>query len=91
VVKKDIVIKNKLGIHARPATMIVKAASKYKSNITFEKDGKGGEVVNAKSIMELLLLEAYNGTKIRITADGVDEEKAMSTIVEIIERGFDEE
>jgi phosphocarrier protein HPr len=88
VLKKEIVIKNKLGIHARPATMIVKAASKYKSNITFEKDG---ESVNAKSIMELLLLEAYNGTKIKITADGIDEEKAMTTIVEIIERGFDEE
>ena len=91
MIKRDIVIKNRFGIHARPATMIVKAASKYKSNITFEKDGKGGEVVNAKSIMELLLLEAYKDTKIKITANGVDEEKAMTTIIEIIERGFDEE
>lgn len=81
-------IKNKLGIHARPATMIVKAAGKYKSEILFRKDNVS---VNAKSIMELLLLEAYKDSKITISVNGEDEEKAMKSIIEIIDRGFDEE
>lgn len=88
MIEKEVIIKNKLGIHARPATMIVKAAGKYKANITFKKDNVS---VNAKSIMELLLLEGYKGSKIKVVANGEDEEKAINAIVEIIERGFDEE
>ncbi len=88
MMKKEIVIKNKLGIHARPASSIAKLAGNYKSNITIEKDGI---VANAKSIMDLLILEADKNSSIFIFADGEDEKSAISAITELIERGFDEE
>lgn len=88
MLKKEVIIKNKLGIHARPASSIAKLAGNYKSSITIEKDGI---TANAKSIMDLLILEADKDSSILIIADGKDEESAISAITELIERGFDEE
>lgn len=87
MVKHELVIRNKLGIHARPASSIVKLAGKYKSNILIEKDSIRA---NAKSIMDLLILEADMGSKVTVIADGEDEEEALNVIVELIESGFDE-
>ncbi len=88
MLEKEIEIKNKLGIHARPAAMLVKEAGKYDSKIIFSKNGIN---VNGKSIMNLLLLDAVKGTKLKLTVKGKDEQEAFNAIVEIIERGFDEE
>ena len=79
---------NKLGIHARPAAMIVKTASTFDSNITLTVDG---DSVNAKSIMGVMTLAACRGSMIEVTAEGDDENEAVEAIVEIIKGGFGEE
>ena len=88
MLKREVVIRNTLGIHARPAAMLVKIAGKYKSNVTLAKDGIR---VNGKSIMDLLMLEADKGSKVEIIIDGKDEDKALDAIIQLIDRGFDEE
>lgn len=88
MIKKDFVIQNKLGLHARPAAMLVKAANKFESDVFFEK---GSERVNAKSIMGVMMLAASKGTKIKILADGDDAEAAISALAELIQGKFGEE
>ena len=83
--EREVVVLNESGLHARPATILVYNANKFKSNITIEKDGKK---VNAKSILFVLSLGVSSGTKIKISADGVDEEKAVDTLVKLIENNF---
>ena len=79
---------NKLGIHARPAAKIVKAASRFDCSITLTVDG---DSVNAKSIMGVMTLAACRGSIIEIEADGADEKEAIQSIIEIIRNGFGEE
>ncbi len=87
--KKDAEIVNSLGIHARPASMLVKLASAFDSKVELEKDDVK---VNAKSIMGVLMLASEQGDKITIIAEGKDEKKAVNSLVELIEkRKFDEE
>ena len=82
-------IKNKLGIHARPAGQLVKLASKFKSDIQMAKNST---TVNAKSIMGVLMLEAGYGSQILVRAEGPDEEQALQELEElIVNRQFDEE
>ena len=88
MLKDELVIRNKLGIHARPAASIVKIAGKYKSRVIIEKDGMKA---NAKSIMDLLILEADGGTKVTVVVDGVDEVEALTAVIELIKSGFGEE
>jgi phosphocarrier protein HPr len=85
---KEVTVINKLGIHARPAAMFVKAANKFESNITVEKDG---EQVNGKSIMGLMMLAAGQGSKLIITAEGHDAEAAVRELESLFHRKFDEE
>ncbi len=86
--KKKIKVSNKLGLHARPATMLVKEASKYESEIKIIK--KTTEV-NAKSIMGLLVLAAGKGTDLEIQAEGEDEEQAVEAIAKLFYANFDED
>ena len=79
---------NRLGIHARPAAQIVKAASKYDCSLTLTVDG---DSVNAKSIMGVMTLAACKGSIIEVTAEGDDENIALQSITEIIKNGFGEE
>jgi len=79
---------NRLGIHARPAAQIVKAASQYDCNLTLTVDG---DSVNAKSIMGVMTLAACKGSIIEVTAEGDDENIALKSIIEIIRNGFGEE
>jgi len=72
--KKNITIKNKQGLHARPAALFVQIASKYDSDITVKK---GKETVNGKSIMGILMLAANKGSKIIIEATGADAQEAI--------------
>ncbi|MCK4234714.1 HPr family phosphocarrier protein [candidate division WOR-3 bacterium] len=88
--KKNVVtIVNKLGLHARPASLFVKTAGKFESDIKIEKDGIE---VNGKSIMGVMMLAAEKGSQITIIADGVDEKEAIDSLVTlIVEKKFDEE
>lgn len=85
---KDFTIKNRYGIHARPAALFVKTASKYKSDVTVEKQNSR---VSGKSIMGLMTLEAAFGSKIKVTAEGSDAESVIQEIGNLIEQKFFEE
>ena len=73
-IEKLIIIKNKQGLHARPAALFVQIANKFNCDITLQK---GKQKINGKSIMGIMMLEAGAGSKIIITAAGVDAEEAM--------------
>jgi phosphocarrier protein len=85
---REFIVLNKLGIHARPAAMFVKVASRYKCNVLVEKDE---ETVNGKSIMGLMMLAAGPGSKITVTCDGEDCHDALAELDALIKRKFDEE
>ena len=85
---KELTIINRLGLHARPSAMFVKTASRFKCEVWVEKDG---ERVNGKSIMGLMMLAAGQGSKLLISCEGPDGEKALAEIEEIIRRKFDED
>ena len=85
--QRDIKILNKLGIHARPAAEIVKAAGKFKSSITIIRDDLE---VNAKSIMGVMMLAAEHGATVTLRATGEDAEAALDTIAAVIAAKFGE-
>lgn len=87
-IEKEIAIINRLGLHARPAAMFVRIASRYRSEIWVAKEG---EEVNGKSIMGLMMLAAGQGSKLRIRCEGPDAGKAMEEIEELINAKFDED
>ena len=82
-----LVIRHKIGLHARPATLFVQMAKQFKSDILVRKDNME---VNAKSIVSILTLGANQGAVITIKADGEDEEKAVKTLQELVEANFGE-
>lgn len=84
-ISKDLTIRNKMGMHARPAAQFVKRASKYKCDVWVEKDD---EPVNGKSIMGLMMLAAGRGEIIKLTVEGVDAEAAMADLEELVLTGF---
>ncbi len=86
--EKELTILNRLGLHARPSAMFVKVCSRFKADIWVEKDG---EQVNGKSIMGLMMLAAGLGSKLKITCDGPDADKAITEIEALIVRKFDED
>ena len=79
---------NSLGIHARPALMIVKTAIKYKSSVQLIKDGASAD---AKSIMSIMMLAAVCNSKVIVHATGEDEIDAVQAIATLIEQKFSEE
>ena len=88
IMKKDMVVANKLGIHARPAAMFVKTANRFACEIFVEKDG---EKVNGKSIMGLMMLAAGPGSKLLLLAEGEDAARAIVELETLVKRKFDEE
>ncbi|HQE13133.1 MAG TPA: HPr family phosphocarrier protein [Flavipsychrobacter sp.] len=86
--QQNVTVKNKTGLHARPAALFVQTANKFKSEVFIEKDGKK---VNAKSIMGVMSLAVSQGTQITISAQGEDEKEAVEKLVEIIESKFGED
>ncbi len=80
-IEKDIVIKSKQGLHARPAALFVQIANKFDSDIFVVKDG---EEVNGKSIMGILMLAAEKGTKVRLKAIGTDAKEAVIELEKIL-------
>lgn len=81
-------IKNRLGLHARAAALLVKTANKFASEVTIEKDGLE---INGKSIMGILMLAASKGTKITLKVEGRDSVQALQTLGRLIENKFGEE
>ena len=86
-VKKDVLVQNQVGLHARPATFFIQKANEFKSSIWVEKDERR---VNAKSLMGVLPLGIVGGTSIDIIADGSDEQEAVDSLVALVESGFAE-
>jgi len=88
MIRKTIKIVNKLGMHARPATMIVKAASKYRSDF---KIVKSDMEINGRSIMGVMTLAAEYGSELELVADGVDEEALIKEVAQLFADKFGEE
>ena len=87
MVSETITITNETGLHARPASVFVSTAAKFKSELTLQKSEKQ---VNAKSIMGVLSLGITKGTEITITAQGPDEEEALGALAELTKSNFGE-
>jgi phosphocarrier protein HPr len=87
-IEKTIQIINRLGLHARPAAMFVRIASRYRSEVWVAKEG---EEVNGKSIMGLMMLAAGQGSNLRIRCEGPDAAKAMEELEELINARFNED
>lgn len=88
MVKQEITIINKLGLHARAAAKFVGIASGFESEIFLVKDNKN---VNGKSIMGIMMLAACKGTELTVTADGSDENEAIKSLTSLINNRFEEE
>ena len=86
--EKEVTIKNRAGIHARPASLIVQVANEFDSEIFMEKSGNK---INAKSIMGIITLGAAYNTNLLVMAEGEDEEAAVAAIVRLFENRFEEE
>ncbi len=82
---KEVVVQNKVGLHARPATFFIQKANEFKSSIWVERDERR---INAKSLLGVLSLGILGGTKIRIIADGPDEKEALDSLVKMVQSGF---
>jgi phosphocarrier, HPr family len=82
---KEVTVENSVGLHARPATFFIQKSNEFKSSIWVEK---GDRRINAKSLLGILSLGIIKGTSIRIIADGVDEEAAVTALVELIEKNL---
>ncbi len=85
-VKKDIIVKNKTGLHARPAAMFVQIANKFESEITIIKED---QKVNGKSIMGILMLAAEKGSRITIIAEGADAAVAVEELSQVLSRDIE--
>lgn len=88
MIRNDIEIINKLGLHARAASKLVNLASQFSSSVFIENKGNK---VNAKSIMGVMMLAASQGTKLVLEVDGDDEEKCSESIITLINNRFDED
>lgn len=84
---KNAVVNNQVGLHARPATFFIQKANEFKCSIWVEKDERK---VNAKSLLGVLSLGVIKGGDVTIIADGDGEEKAVDSLVELIESNFGE-
>ena len=83
----ELILQNKTGLHARPASQFVQEASKFKSRLNIIKDG---DKFNAKSIMAILSMGAGKGTKLIIEAEGEDEKEAAQALKNLLNSGFGE-
>jgi len=84
---KELLVQNKMGIHARPAAMIVRITNKFKAEVFVEKDD---EQVNGKSIMGLMMLAAGKGSKVKFLATGADAAQMIEELEALFARKFDE-
>ncbi|MDR2482914.1 MAG: HPr family phosphocarrier protein [Treponema sp.] len=88
MVQQIVKVQNRAGIHARPSAMLVQTIKDFQSSIYLEK---GGDRINAKSIMGVITLGAAYGTEITIIAEGEDEQAALDALVRLFESRFEED
>ena len=88
IVTREFRILNQYGLHARPAALFVKTASRFESDVSIEK---GGNKVSGKSIMGLMTLEAGLGAKLKVTAEGPDAEEMLKELQQLVESKFYED
>lgn len=88
MIEKIFTVRNKLGLHARPAALFVQAASGFKSRVRVFKNDRE---VDGKSIMGLMMLAAEQGSKLRVVAHGEDEKEVLAALAQLFENRFDEE
>ena len=88
MIRRELAIRNRLGLHARAAARFVHTASRFRSRVTAGRDGR---VMDGKSILGILLLAASQGTAIEVTAEGEDEDQAMEALEALVDGGFGEE
>jgi phosphocarrier protein len=88
VIRRELAIHNRLGLHARAAARFVHTASRFRARVTA---GREGRVMDGKSILGILLLSAAQGSTIEVTAEGLDETEAMEALAALVESGFGEE
>ncbi len=86
-ISKRLEIKNRLGLHARAAALLVQTVSRFSSEVKISKDG---QVVDGRSIIGLLTLGAAKGSRVRVEAKGNDAEESLKAIEELFEKRFDE-
>ena len=87
MIERQVTIKNRAGLHTRPAATLVKTAAKFKAEFTIIKDGFE---INGKSIIGVMTLAAEQGSVLSLRFEGEDEEDAMKAITDLFDRGFDE-
>jgi phosphocarrier protein HPr len=87
VIQREVMVKNRLGLHARAAARFVHAANAFHSRVTVTRDGR---TMDGKSILGILLLAASQGTALRLGAEGEDEDAAVAALVALVEGGFGE-
>jgi phosphocarrier protein len=90
VLQREVLIQNKLGLHARAAAKLARIATSFQSDIHLARAGKN-EFVNAKSVLGILMIAARSGTRLQISASGTDEILAISAIEELITNRFGEQ
>jgi phosphocarrier protein len=88
MIEREVTIRNRAGLHTRPAASLVKLAAKFKADFFITKDGFE---INGKSIIGVMTLAAEQGSRLHLRTSGVDEAEAMNAIVQLIESGFNEE
>jgi len=86
--EKDCTVRNKMGLHARPAAQVVQTANKFSCEVTLSKDGTD---VNGKSIMGVLMLAASQGSSIHVKAEGDEAQACVDAIAALFEKGFNEQ
>jgi phosphocarrier protein len=87
MLERDIVVSNRLGLHARASAKLVQLVSSFKSTVWLISKGRE---VNAQSIMGVMMLAAGMGTSLSVRAEGEDEEAALAAVIELFDRKFDE-
>ena len=85
---REVMVKNQVGLHARPATFFIQKANEFKSSIWIEKEERR---VNAKSLLGILSLGIVGGTNVKVIADGADAKAAVDALIELVDSGFSEE
>ena len=88
MIHREYVVSNPSGLHARPASRLVKTVQKFKANITLEGNGK---TINAKSMVKLLSGGISKGSAVKIICDGEDEEELMAAVADLFDNNFYEE
>jgi phosphotransferase system HPr (HPr) family protein len=88
MVEKTVIVNNPLGIHARPAALLVQMASRFQAEIFLSKADIRG--VNGKSIMSVMMLAAEKGAEVTVNAEGEDADRAVEALAELLESNFED-